>query len=184
MTLAMSFWNKSWWHCAMFLQFFHVTHIYVTLTCVMKTTQNINADVAALPRPGFSSHSDDLKSRLQFSSMTDGGVRKPKWVRGDGDRGERERHATCWLSNLVPYKYGWCWFARHLHPWTMVSFLRGIYIVRVNMIFDRPIQEALRHSFTADYVTNMQMQTCLAKWCIPTRMHESWWNLENNKRRS
>ena len=111
-------------------------HIYVTLTCVMKTTQNINADVAALPRPGFSSHSDDLKSRLQFSSMTDGGVRKPKWVRGDGDRGERERHATCWLSNLVPYKYGWCWFARHLHPWTMVSFLRGMYIVRVNMIFD------------------------------------------------
>eukprot|EP00434_Breviolum_minutum_P027811 symbB.v1.2.024597.t1/scaffold2341.1/size81865/5 len=26
--------------------------------------------------PGFSSHSDDLKSRLQFSSMTDGGVKK------------------------------------------------------------------------------------------------------------
>lgn len=44
-----------------------------------------------------------------------------------------------------------------------LRFQRECIMVRVNMIFNRPIQEALRHSFTADYVTNMQMQTCLAK---------------------
>lgn len=45
MTLAMSFWNKSWWHCAMFLQFFHVTHICYTNMCDEDHTIPINADV-------------------------------------------------------------------------------------------------------------------------------------------
>lgn len=148
----------------------------------MKTTQNINADVAALPRPGFSSHSDDLKSRLQFSSMTDGGVRKPIGAWGWGPRWKGKtcnmptvESCALWLvlirETFAPSNDG-LRFQRDVlwqgSTWSL--------IVQFRKLFD-----TLSPLIT---YTNMQTQICLAKWYIPTGMHESWWNFENNKRRS
>ena len=42
-------------------------------------------------------------------------------------------------------------------------------MARVNMIFDRPIQEALRHSFTADYVYKHANANLLGKMIHPNR---------------